>query len=582
MARQHLVENFSKDWKEPLIVTKLPLTESNSLVESDGKQYKAIEGYEVPVWRLGVKNLNERVYSEALGRKVIKEFGGLITANLSDHPKEDGSVSDILSVAKNPHIKEGILYVDAFVVDEAFAKKLNKMHEAGYGLGVSSSCYGDLNESTGEVLEEGFEVDRFFDWVLTPSYSVFVTGANRKEYKEEIENKPTNIIEETKSENIELDKVQKENSIMSDKLTSLEEKNLKLGIKSLFEKAEAKVDLKEKLASYNEILEYCEGVEFAAPYVESANSEIAKIAEATHVLAEKGKLLEGVEKEKASLEEKAKTTEKAVDEATGTLSKVSENFEKAVKMLDAFKLREGKLKEMYEIAIAERNGMIEASEYKELAEKYDEIEGKLEDLIDENAKLSKMTKKYKNRILQLEADAEEADEEDEDDEEEEKAKEEATRNRKRNRREGGGLANLGDKKAEPFDAEDAKEARGEKDDDDSEDKDEKKEEGRIRRQYDTSSIREDDEDGYDFTEGEEIREYVNELLEQNPANKRIKNQLLKCKTLFEAQKTYLDLMDLVEDSPSPYKPRMNEGKTYGGIQVSSESPRNNLVRKGWR
>jgi hypothetical protein len=73
-----------------------------------------------------------------------------------------------------------------------------------------------------------------------------------------------------------------------------------------------------------------------------------------------------------------------------------------------------------------------------------------------------------------------------------------------------------------------------------------------------------------------------ELIEQNPANRKIKNQILKCKTLFEAQKTYLDLMDFVEKTPSAYKSRLSEtAKTYGGVQVSNDQPRNNLVRKGW-
>ena len=41
-------------------------------------------------------------------------------------------------------------------------------------------AYGDVDGS-GNVLEEDFEVTRFFDWVLSPSYEVYVTQESFKE-----------------------------------------------------------------------------------------------------------------------------------------------------------------------------------------------------------------------------------------------------------------------------------------------------------------------------------------------------------------------------------------------------------------
>ena len=147
MAKQHLVENFSKDWGEPLNIKQLALNESEKIVEANGKKYNVNSGYEVPVWRLDKKNLNERVYSKSLGESVVKNNKNLVTANLADHPEgdSDGSVKDILAISKNPHIRGDILYVDSYPVDEAFEKKLAKMVEHGAGLGVSSSCYGDVD-----------------------------------------------------------------------------------------------------------------------------------------------------------------------------------------------------------------------------------------------------------------------------------------------------------------------------------------------------------------------------------------------------------------------------------------------------
>ncbi len=138
--KQKLTENFSRDWKEPLSIRKLNLNESEKIVEANGKKFNVREGYEVPVWRLDKKNLNNRVYSRSLGEKVCKEFGNLVTVNLADHPEgdDDGSVKDIVGVSKNPHIRDGILYVDAYPVDEACAAKLERMVELGAGRGVSS------------------------------------------------------------------------------------------------------------------------------------------------------------------------------------------------------------------------------------------------------------------------------------------------------------------------------------------------------------------------------------------------------------------------------------------------------------
>lgn len=573
MAKRHLVENFSKDWGGGLAITKLPLNEGVNLTEKiEGKEYKVLEGYEVPVWRIGVKNLNERVYSQRLAEKVINEFGSLVTANLSDHPKEEGSVSDILSVAKNPHIRGGILYVDSYIVDEEFGKKLKKMNEVGYGLGVSSSCYGDLNESTGEVLTEGFEVDRFFDWVLTPSYQVYVDESCKKEF---VMNESNFVVGEIMSIRLEENKdsitnkvaSDKENTVMAGKLTSLEEKNLKLGIKALFEKASTKDSLKEKLEVYNEILEYCEGVEFASEYVTEANSNIAEITKKLDELAEKGKKADKLMEENTSLSEAKTVAESKIAETETKLTEMKENYEKAIGMLDEFKVRETRLKEMYDIVVAEKNGMIEASEYKELADKYDELEERIEEVITENNNYSKLIKAYKSKIARLEA--EEKDEED--DEEKEEPKNE---NRKR------GVSMR--RKIKESEEEDESDEESE----DDEDKEEKKEESRrIRRAYHSGSLREDDEEDYDLTETAEIESYINELLENNPANKKIVKALRSCKTLFEAQTMYLSLSDLVESTPSPFRSRkIAEGTgTYGGVQVSDKSPRmNSLLRPGWQ
>ena len=51
------------------------------IVEANGKKYNVREGFEVPVWRLDKKNLNNRVYSRRLGEKVAKEYKDLVIRN---------------------------------------------------------------------------------------------------------------------------------------------------------------------------------------------------------------------------------------------------------------------------------------------------------------------------------------------------------------------------------------------------------------------------------------------------------------------------------------------------------------------
>ena len=246
MAKQRLTENFSTDWKEPLNITKLPLHESvDKKIIQEGKEYSVFEKWEIPVWRLGKKNLNGRTYRESLGKLIEKTCKETVTANLADHPDSDGSVKDILSVSKNPHIREGILYVDTYIVDEQFEKKLNKMVEAGYGLGVSSSVLGDV-DNDGNVIDESVELDRYFDFVLSPSYEVYATKECKKESIEE---------KQTIKENITIDNI-KETLMSDDKRQKLYEKSMRDNLLKIIEDADKKEAISEKIAAFEEALTF--------------------------------------------------------------------------------------------------------------------------------------------------------------------------------------------------------------------------------------------------------------------------------------------------------------------------------------
>jgi len=478
--RIHLIENFAKDWNDGVLPLKeIKLEEGNKFVEADGKSYAVTRGFSVPVWRLGVKNLNGRYYGQKLGEMVVKD--NKKTINLADHPKDEGSVRDIIAVSMNPHIEEGVLYVDSYFVDEEFEKKVERMIEKGVGLGVSSSAYGELDKG-GNVMEESFELERYWDAVVSPSFEVFITKEAKNE--ELIDNRDTNKIEEEKpkeSNQIPLEEqrsMAQEENVKTSK-PSLEERNLIRGVRSLLKEAQAIEDLYDKRKAYEEILEYCDGVDIASEFIEKANTEINKVDEELKSLADKGKETDSLKESKETLESQIKEKDETIEKLTKELEEVTEKFELAASMLDESKDRDKKLKEMYQIAVAERNGMVKASEYRELYSYVQQME-------EEKENLAKELRELKRRKTYVE--------------EEEEVEEEET--------------------SEELNEEEDSE-RGE----------------------------------YNFRNNQSIREYYNDLVEENPEVKRIKNYILNSKTLMEAQNTYLKFKDLVEDIPSPGKRR---------------------------
>ena len=93
------------------------------------------------------------------------------------------------------------------------------------------------------------------------------------------------------------------------------------------------------------------------------------------------------------------------------------------------------------------------------------------------------------------------------------------------------------------------------------------------------------ESGFDFRNDAEIERYYNDLLEDNPDVEKIKENILSCKTLLEAQKAYLDAKDLIEDIPNPNEIRFREDRDL--LNESLREPDSTTVgkalrtRKGW-
>jgi len=539
MAKQHLIEHFKVSGN---VVKKIQLTESNQIIESNGQSYKCRAAYELPVWRLDKENLNERIYGSDLAESLVKE--GKVTSGLVNHPDKEVDVGKTFCVernphirdGRNPHIRDGVMFVDAYFVGDG-GQLAKEILEAGGEIGLSSSAYGDVQEK--KVILEGFEIERYADWVDSPSYEVFVNGENAIEQpeakkKEEVEDtdatsqlnekEPTNIT--TITQDTQEDKESK--TMSEEKKLSIEEKNLKIGVSHLFKEAEATESPRDKLKILEEILEYCDSLEFATEYTEKAQTQIDEINENLHKLAEKAK---EQEEEMKTLQEGKETSEKSVEdlntevaEYKKTNEELSEKYDVALALLDNLKEREKTLTELYAVALAEKNGMVTASEYKELQIYVETIEEDIQDLKEANLRYKKEARKAITDEIDTELNE---DEEDTDLEEDDETDE-------------------------------------------------------------TSEIEEEVEDDGDYhfiNDNVDVQNYYEDLLEQNPNVAKIEKDILSKNTLMEAQRTYLNLKDLVEDIPSPFKKRMSEmlEETKDGTRKKVVQANNfgSLIREGW-
>jgi len=534
--KQKLVENFSKDWNEPLYIKKLGLNESAKIIEAEGKKFNVNEGYEVPVWRLGKKNLNNRVYSRSLGESVIKEYGGLVTVNLADHPEgdSDGSVKDILGISKNPHIKDDILYVDSYPVDEAFGKKLARMVELGAGLGVSSSCYGDV-DSNGNVIEEDFEVVRWFDYVISPSYEVFVT---QESFKENIK------------ENLTIKSIKEQKNMPEDKVSELLEKTTRLNIIKLVEEAEKIEKISEKISAIEEAVSYT-SENFLPDLKESLTEKLTKLREESFELAEKGKqvdelneslklkesekepLLEKVsalEEEKKTLLEKIETMEKIVED-------LQEHSKKAEQLLEAADAEVGSrftAREFLE-AVERANEAEEAcskteEEKKELEDEKEEIEESLKNLKYENKQLNERILKLRKKVKTLTETVNAYEQEVED-----------------------GSVNEDD--IDMYNTE-------------------------VEADFDYDNYLEpeisnvEDELELDIQD-DQIEDYYDDLVAEEPRYESFKNVICSCKTMMEAQRTAMRLKSAIDKMPTSNRKKIVKESINEGADLSK------IIPKGW-
>lgn len=134
-------------------------------------QEGAISAWTAPVWNIGKLNLNGRVYTKELADRIVAENRATIVYD--SHESDYGSAySNVVAVAKNPRIEQEQLWADIFMVDEIYSRKIEAIHRAGVGIGVSSVGYGETDKD-GVVNAQTYELVRYMDFVVDPANETY-------------------------------------------------------------------------------------------------------------------------------------------------------------------------------------------------------------------------------------------------------------------------------------------------------------------------------------------------------------------------------------------------------------------------
>ena len=590
---------------------------SKTVESTDGKSYNAKAVYTFPISRPDKENLNGRIYTRKLWEKVIKEKQAEGCFGLMDHPEDDGSTKNAWCVWRDLRFNEdkSLVIADAYLFG-FWGQQVLEALEAGGSVGLSTSGFGEFKDDDKTLNEETYSLERVADFVLNPSYEVFghqwdlkidkpatesvvtekIAGGKRIDYDDDLvkvyqngkeiysgieDYEPmrdadwkwdnTNKYYTYKDmikvclENLESSpKADKEIVMENTKSTvspSIEEKSLLLNIKAMFKESKQNTNVFERLDNYKSLLSYfTENMATAGSdikneidnAIQADNAYIKECVEKYADLNEKASAsdarIEELEKQLAEANEKVAKSEAALKEAedkiaviTNDNTELEKKFGESCDMLDSFKTYANKQKEIVRTLEAEKNGMVTPKDYKESIVYSQSLEEELKKV---KAELYEAKKKAKK-----EDDDEEEPEDETDDVEEKKAKK---------------------SKKEDDDADDAEDSD---DADDADDDDDKKDGDDVEKIDDKKKKKES------FA-NESVKDYYCDLECRNPKVVLIKPDIMKCRTVLEAQMTYLRLKGLVEESAATYYDNAVKAQTR---QVTQEekTAKHTALREGW-
>ena len=538
MSRQRIIENINLT-PDTYFRQKNDLKESAIVLKEAGvvHDYKALAVYTFPISRPDQKNLNNRVYTSELWENVIRSGKAEGAYGLMDHPSEEGSVKDIWCVWRNLRFSSDrkLILCDAYLFGDNGRKVLEAL-EAGGRVGLSSSGWGEFMDDNTTLDPNTYEIERPADFVLNPSYEVFGVQDDLVEsiqHEQNLSSDVTPILNESTLEVSPKENIEEKTMDNDVKKTSpsLEERTFELNMRSMFKEAKKIEDIQQRIKENTSLLNYFEGHDSSlkGEIEEAIKADETAILEGYKESIELKKQVEELQSYKessAQLQEKVNELSKTVESLNEKIKEqdsLQEEFENACTLLDSMKEYSTKQEELIKVAKAKANGMVSASAYKEALSFGEEMQ-------DENADLKKKVADLRRKLRSLIEASKKDEDDDEDDEDEDDEEDDA-----------------GDKEPEKKEPEDDK-------GDDEEKKDE----------------------SYSIYKGlnPDVVDYYEDLEYRNPRVVKIKEEILSKHTLLEAQKTYLKLRALVEESDTKlYK---SGRKTYVESTQKAKS-----IHEGW-
>lgn len=544
MAKQKLVETVIVRPDEYNEIKPENLTESEQTFEvlnekGEKKKYEAVGVYTFPISRPDQKNLNERIYSKKLWEKVIKEGQGNGNYGLIDHPNDDGSFKDAFCVWRNVRFSEDKKNVlaDAYLFGN-HGRDVKEALNAGGKVGISTVGFGEFKKDGVTIDENTYELDRPGDFVLNPSQQVFGTAEHEVAKESVEEEKEEKIVENKQEETIKETNVKttdKVDNAMSERVNTIEEKNFRMNVKNQMKVIAALDSLEEKLAQYEDLLTYFEE-DYAQDLKETIEGKVKEVKDKLAEYAKKGIESEGLEEEHKTIKEKVNALEEEKKSLEDNYATLEEKFNKSAELLESLREYANKVNELYENQKAKTNGMISAAEYKELLVYSEDLEQQLEEA-------KKNLREARKENHQLRSEFSEGD------------------YKKKKKDEEGDEDEAGDTIEDPDDTD------GGQDPDMAEKGKKKKESDELRDKA-----------------RPEVLEYFEDIEAYNPDIVKIKEEILRCRTLFEAQRTYLRLKSLVKEAPkTSYDHFYDEKAEEKPIKKNYEKVErgNEFIRKGW-
>ena len=358
---------------------KLPMTES--IVKIDDKEYAPYGKFRFKIWDSNF-NANGRNYRKVINQ-VIRE--NRITLGFANHPEGENDVTKTFAVEKNPLKSDGWLCVDCYLVGEQ-GKLVRQILEAGGTIGVSSSAWGDLDDE-GYVLSEGFELERYCDWVDDPSNGYMHTK-EESEVRENTDKENDNQINENIEENVNTQKdttIIKSDSLENNKetikmgdLTKRELREQVLFQESFNRQIKQKEMIKnpsEKLAGFIELTEMFDSdTEKLIPEIqERVFTRIEELRNEVKEYSSKGL-------ETDELKEKVNTLQEELEKVIKENTELNEQVKALLVLADDTKRVLNTTKTIYEKKAKETKGMIAIERYTKLALLVEELEDKVEHL----------------------------------------------------------------------------------------------------------------------------------------------------------------------------------------------------------